>query len=138
MMKKIIRINGLSVPCAAVVFALMFSAADAADKLRLPSGMGGVPDIGAIPCRVFSEMIVIGPLGTKRLLLTWAEGYYRAISGKTIDEILADAGADGTDWNFDSLTGHFVEYCAANPEALTSAAVVDLGGLLSVRPSPDT
>ena len=106
-----------------------------AGKLRWAAGMGGVPDIGGIPCRVFNEMIVIGPLGTKRLLLTWAEGYYHAKSGKTIDEILADAKSAGRSWDFDSLTGHFVDYCAADPEALTSAAVADLGERLLDTPS---
>lgn len=105
-----------------------------AEKLRLPPGMGGVPDIGAIPCAVFNEMIVVGPLGTKRLLLTWAEGYYRAKSGKTIDEILADAKSAGQPWDFRSLTGYFVDYCAADPEALTSAAVADLGKRLLDSP----
>jgi len=119
--------------CLAAV--LLLSDMAFAGKLKLPSGMGGVPDIGAIPCEVFSNMMQIGPLGTKRSLLTWAEGYYFAKSGKTIDEILADAQEAGTSWDFDSLTGHLVEYCAADPQALTSAAVIDLGGrLLSVSP----
>ena len=88
--------------------------------------MGGVPDIGAIPCDVFNKMIVIGPLGTKRLLLTWAEGYYQAKSGKTIDELI-EIAEESQSWDFDSLTGHFTDYCAANPETLTVAAVADLG-----------
>jgi len=103
---------------------LIVSESVLADKLQLPPGMGGVPDIGAIPCDVFNKMIVVGPLGTRRLLLTWAEGYYFAKSGKTIDEILEAADQS---WDFDSLTGHLVDYCAADPEALTSAAVIDLG-----------
>jgi hypothetical protein len=119
--------------CLAAVLLLNDTAF--AEKLKLPAGMGGVPDIGAIPCEVFNNMIEIGPLGTKRSLLTWAEGYYFAKSGKTIDKILADAHEAGTSWDFDSLTGHFVEYCAADPQALTSAAVIDLGGrLLDVSP----
>jgi hypothetical protein len=96
--------------------------------------MGGVPDIGAIPCEVFNNMMKIGPLGTRRSLLTWAEGYYHAKSGKTIDEILVDANKAGHSWDFDSLTGHFVDYCAANPEAQTSAAVIDLGERLLNAP----
>lgn len=119
--------------CVAFIFLLGNPAG--AEKLKLPSGMGGVPDIGAIPCEVFNNMIVIGPLGTKRSLLTWAEGYYFARSDKTIDEILAAAEEAGTSWDFDSLTGHFVDFCAADPQALTSAAVIDLGGrLLNVSP----
>ena len=97
--------------------------------------MGGVPDIGAIPCAVFNQMIIIGPLGTRQSLLTWAEGYFHAKSGKTIDEILEDARASGKSWDFDRLTGHFVAYCAVNPEAMTMAAVTDLGEqLLSAPP----
>lgn len=110
-----------------IMLVLLLSNAALADKLKLPPGMGGVPDIGAIPCEVFNNMIVIEPLGTKRLLLTWAQGYYRAKTGKTIDEIIEEAGKDGQTWNFDSLTEQFVDYCAANPEAQTSAAVDYLG-----------
>lgn len=98
-----------------------------ASKLKLPSGMGGVPDIGAIPCEVFNNMLVIGPLGTRRSLLTWAEGYYFAQSGKTIDELLEGAEKAGNLWDFNSLTDHLVEFCAANPDAVTSSAVIDLG-----------
>lgn len=114
-------------PFAVMMVLLLMGSSANAEKLRLPPGMGGVPDIGAIPCDVFSKMIVVGPLGTKRLLLTWAQGYYRANSGKTIDEILADTNGAGQVWDFERLTGHLVDYCAANPEALTSAAVADLG-----------
>jgi len=118
-----------------IVMLVLMADSAYAEKLRLPSGMGGVPDIGAIPCDVFNQMIVVGPLGTKRLLLTWAQGYYRANSGKTIDEILAGSNDPGKAWNFDSLTGHLVDYCAANPEVLTSAAVADLGErLISIPP----
>ena len=110
-----------------MVTTMLLSNAVLAEKLKLPAGMGGVPDIGAIPCEVFNNMMVIGPLGTKRLLLTWAEGYYFAKSGKTMDEIIESAAQAGQTWDFDNLTGHLVDYCAADPEALTSAAVVDLG-----------
>ena len=94
--------------------------------------MGGVPDIGAIPCEVFNNMMEIGPLGTKRLLLTWAQGYYFAKSGQTIDEIIEVAGKAGHTWDFDSLTGHLVDYCVADPEALTAVAVADLGDKLLI------
>jgi len=112
------------------IFLLVLTDAANAGKLQLPKGMGGVPDIGVIPCEVFTNMIKVGPLGTKRLLLTWAEGYYYARTGKTIDEILAAAEQAGETWDFTRLTGHFEAFCAANPEALTSAAVVDLGAKL--------
>ncbi len=98
-----------------------------ADPLKLPLGMGGVPDIGAIPCEVFTKMMVVGPLGTKRSLLTWGEGYFYAKTGQTIDEILEAANTAGQSWDFDSLTAHLVNYCAEDPDAQTSAAVIDLG-----------
>jgi len=98
-----------------------------AEKLKLPLGMGGVPDIGAISCEVFNNMMVVGPLGTKRSLLTWGEGYFYAKTGKTIDEILEAAQAADQSWDFDRLTAHLVNFCAADPDAQTSAAVVDLG-----------
>lgn len=96
-----------------------------AAPLKLPNGMGGVPDIGAIPCSVFSEMLVIGPKGTRLSLLTWAEGYYFAKTGKTLDEIL-EADPD-VNYDFFGLTDQFVEYCAANPEAVTREAVANVG-----------
>ncbi|HJP39956.1 MAG TPA: hypothetical protein QF499_12645 [Gammaproteobacteria bacterium] len=122
--------NMLSKSILLLILAQVLNATAAADKLKLPPGMGGVPDIGTIPCEVFNEMIVIGPLGTKRLLLTWAEGFYQAKSGKSIDELLDIANESGQSWDFDSLTGHFAEFCAANPDLLTVAAVVDLGAHL--------
>lgn len=106
---------------------LVLAQTASADKLRLPEGMGGVPDIGVIPCEVFTNMIKVGPLGTKRLLLTWAQGYYQAQTGKTIDQLIEAAGEAGETWDFVRLTDHFEAYCAADPEALTVAAVVDLG-----------
>jgi len=128
------RTRALAAPIGAALLMLLAQPAAAA-KLRLPDGMGGVPDIGAIPCSVFNEMVSIGPLGTKRLLLTWAQGYYRARSGKTMDEILQGAEEAGQSWDFDRLTGHLVEFCAAAPEASTSAAVADLGDrLLGAKP----
>ena len=108
-------------------FAMLLSNAASAEKLKLPAGMGGVADIGATSCDVFNKMMVIGPLGTKRLLLTWAQGYYHAKSGKTINEIIEAAEKAGQAWDFDSLTGHLVDYCAADPDALTSAAVINFG-----------
>ncbi len=109
--------------------SLFFSKALLAEKIALPPGMGGVPDIGAIPCRVFTEMLVIGPLGTRHSLLTWANGYFYARNEKNLDELIAAAAA-GDDWDFTRLTEHFVEYCAANPEAMTREAVVSLGAEL--------
>jgi len=122
--------NRVIQPLVLMVFTALLSNTVSAEKLKLPAGMGGVPDIGAIPCDVFNKMMVVGPLGTKRLLLTWAQGYYHAKSGKTLDEIIEAADEAGQTWDFDSLTGHLVDYCAAEPEALTAAAVADLGNQL--------
>jgi len=113
--------------CALAASFLLVCNTASAEKLKLPLGMGGVPDIGAIPCDVFNKMLVPGPLGTKRSLLTWGEGYFYAKTGKTIDEILEAAGNAGQSWDFDSLTAHLVNFCAAHPDAQTSAAVIDLG-----------
>ncbi len=113
-----------------MVFTALISNAASAEKLKLPAGMGGVPDIGAISCDLFNKMMVVGPLGTKRLLLTWAQGYYQAKTGQTLDEIIEAAEKTGQAWDFDSLTGHLVDYCAADPDAITSAAVIDLGNRL--------
>lgn len=98
-----------------------------AERLELPKGMGGVADIGAIPCSVFSEMLVIGPLGTRLSLLTWADGYYYAKTARTMDEIVAAAKREGESWDFDRLTDHFASYCSDNPDATTRDAVVSLG-----------
>ncbi len=103
-----------------------------ADRVRLPEGMGGVSDIGAIPCTVFSQMTVVGPLGTRLSLLTWAAGYFAATSGQTLDDVAAAAGKAGSPWDFERLTTHLVDYCAAHPEARTAAAVKDLATTLGV------
>ena len=109
----------------------LISSAAWAERLELPQGMGGVADIGAIPCSVFSEMLVIGPLGTRLSLLTWADGYYYAKTAKTMDEIVAMAKQEGEAWNFDRLTDHFADYCSENPDAMTREAVVSLGEQLT-------
>lgn len=121
--------------CTALgALALCFAAATttAADLIKLPKGMGGVSDIGAIPCSVFSQMIVVAPQGTRLSLLTWAAGYYSGASGKTLSEVAAAAGTSGQAWDYERLTGHLVDYCGANPEAMTSEAVRDLGRTLGV------
>ena len=105
------------------------------ERIRLPDGMGGVPDIGAIPCNVFSEMLVIGPLGTRHSLLTWANGYYYARTEKTTDELVAAAKQTGETWDFERLTDHLVEFCAENPEAVTRDAVNSLGNVLIAETS---
>jgi hypothetical protein len=119
-----------TIPALIAIATLLISESAVAAKLKLPQGMGGVPDIGAIPCSVFSEMLVVGPLGTRHSLLTWANGYWYAQTGKATDELLAIAEAGGDSWDFERLTDHLVAYCAANPEAVTRDAVTSLGAEL--------
>lgn len=99
-----------------------------ADRLRVPQGMGGVPDIGAIPCSVLNEMVQRAPLGTRHSLLTWAAGYLNASTGLTLQQV-AD-GAPGGAWTYDRLALALAGYCADNPERSTREAVVDLAGKL--------
>ena len=98
----------------------------AAEPLSLRPGMTGVPDLGAIDCATFNHMYPAGPTGMEQAVLTWAEGYFFARSGKTMDELLAVQPADAPDWDFDALTGHIVQFCAASPEAGVPEAVTDL------------
>lgn len=98
--------------------------APAADPIELPPGMGGVPDIGAVPCSVFSNMLVIGQKGVRHSLLTWTEGYLFARTGKTLDEIILAAPEDARPYDFFGITDRFIEFCADNPEALTRDAVL--------------
>jgi hypothetical protein len=102
------------------------NAATAADRLALRPGMGGVPDLGAIRCETFTRILPEGPTGFRQAVLTWAAGYFYGQSGQTIDEVLAAVPANGPDWTFDTLTGHVVAYCAANPGAPLPAAIQDL------------
>ena len=76
-------------------------------------------------------MLVYGPQGTRLSLLTWAEGYYFAKTGRTLSEILADAPNADDAFDFYEVTDRFVDYCAANPEAITSEAVAALAGQLT-------
>lgn len=103
----------------------------AGEGLRLRPGMTGVADLGAIRCETFNQMYPAGPTGLEQAVLTWAEGYMYGRSGRTLDEILAAQPADGPRWDFDSLTGHLVDYCAARPEAPVPVAVEDLWSRLS-------
>ena len=65
----------------------------------------------------------------RQAVLTYSQGYFFARSGKTTDEILSGLPADNS-WDFETLTDHIVDYCAANPESPVSAAVIDLWGQL--------
>lgn len=102
---------------------LLASGGAAAEKLVMPPGMGGVPDIGAIPCKVFNEMNRIAPLGTRHSLITWSAGYLKAVSGKPLQEVVNAADRTGPPWTYDRLAGDLVAYCAANPTAITGDAV---------------
>jgi hypothetical protein len=103
-----------------------------AGKLTLPPGMGGVPDIGAIPCSVLTDMMRIGPLGTRHSLLTWTAGYLKALSGKSLQELTDAASVAGRSWTYAQLGDDLVGYCAANPTAVTADAATSLAGKLGV------
>lgn len=116
----------LSAWAGAACLAMLTAGNLSARELVLPAGMGGAPDIGAIPCNVFSEMLVVGPLGTRLSMLTWAEGYLYAKTELSMEELVSSANEAGENWSFDTLTDHFVSYCKANPEAITRSAAEDL------------
>lgn len=113
---------------ASAVFACLSASAG---QIQLPSGMGGVPNIGAIPCSVFNEMLVIGPKGVRHSLLTWAEGYFFARTGQTLDEIIEGTPDADESYDFYGITDRFVDFCATNPDALTRDAVLAFGGELT-------
>ena len=115
-----------------VLLASLFLAATAAadGPLKLRPGMTGVADIGSSACQLFNDMHPFGPAGLEHHVLTWAQGYIFAKSGKSIDGILADLPpANG--WDFDSLSGYIVNYCSENPEAKVSQAAIALWTVLS-------
>jgi hypothetical protein len=106
----------------------------AAEKLVMPAGMGGVPDIGHIPCAVFNEMMVVAPLGTRHSLLTWTAGYLKGSSGKSLQELADHAPTAGKPWTYESIAEELVAYCAAQPAATTDAAAVALARKLTAPP----
>lgn len=108
------------------LFLLLAAGLASAEKLAMPRGMGGVPDIGAIPCSVINEMMVVAPLGTRHSLVTWSAGYLNALTGKTLQEVTDSAGATGGAWTYARLADDLVAYCTANPKAVTRDAVVKL------------
>jgi hypothetical protein len=118
---------------ALYALVLLLAAGSApAGKLTLPPGMGGVPDIGAVPCSVLTDMMRVGPLGTRHSLLTWTAGYLKALSGKSLQELADAASAAGRSWTYAQLGDDLVAYCAANPGALTADAATSLAGKLGV------
>lgn len=116
--------------------ALLLAAGGAsAEKLVMPLGMGGVPDIGAIPCEVYNNMMRIGPLGTRHSLITWSAGYLQAVTGKPLQEVVNAADRTGPAWTYDRLGDELTAFCKANPKALTRDAAADLGQrLISTTP----
>ena len=113
--------------------ALLLAAGGAsAEKLVMPKGMGGVPDIGAIPCEVYSEMVRIAPLGTRHSLITWSAGYLQAVTAKPLQEVVNAADRTGPAWTYDRLGDELTAFCKANPKALTRDAVLSLARSLGV------
>jgi len=113
------------------VLALLLAAGSAsAEKLIMPPGMGGVPDIGAIPCAVYNDMMRIGPLGTRHSLITWSAGYLLAVTGKPLQEAVNAADRTGPPWTYARLGDELTGYCADNPEAMTRDAVKEVAARL--------
>jgi hypothetical protein len=111
--------------------ALLLAAGTAsAEKLVMPDGMGGVPDIGAIPCKVFTDMIRVAPLGTRHSLITWSAGYLQAVTGKPLQEVVNAADRAGPPWTYDRLGNELAAWCKGNPDAVTRDAVAGLAGQL--------
>ena len=112
-------------------FALLLSAGGAsAEKLVMPKGMGGVPDIGAIPCEVYSEMVRIAPLGSRHSLITWSAGYLQAVTGKPLQEVVNAADRTGPAWTYARLGDELTAFCKSNPKALTRDAVLSVARAL--------
>ncbi|MGI9343667.1 MAG: hypothetical protein ACR2QV_12520 [Gammaproteobacteria bacterium] len=110
------------------IFASESLLADAQVSVR--PGMMGVADIGVQDCATFSDMHYHGPSGMEHQVLTWVQGYVFARTGTNIDALLA-AIPDDNGWNFDTLTGVFVDYCKTNPDAPVSEAALELWTMLS-------
>jgi hypothetical protein len=102
--------------------------------LEMRPGMGGVGDIGAMSCQAFSVMHSKGQSGSRQAVLYWTEGLVFARTGKSMDSFLAGLPDGGAAWNFESLTGHVVDWCEAHPEAPVNAAVEDLWRALGGAP----
>ena len=122
-----------------IVIGLLATAASAEStdsRVKIHPGMGGVSDIGNTDCALFNEMHYNGPTGMEHHVLTWVQGYVFARTGANIDTMLEQL-PDGGGWDFDSLTGVFVAYCKANPEAKVSDAAVALWTVLEAgEPAP--
>lgn len=132
------RIFQTRLPAAGVLGACLLLAAGsaAAEKLVMPKGMGGVPDIGAIPCEIFNQMMVVGPLGTRHSLLTWTAGYVQAFTGRSLQDVADAADVRNGPWTYDRLADELVAYCKANPQAAARQAAVNLARTLGVGGFP--
>ena len=109
---------------AAFVFFMVSASSVYAESFSLNLGMGGVADLGATDCAHFNDLMPIGPSGFRQAAMTWAQGYFYALSeGKTIDELLAE---QETAWTFNSLTDVIVQYCEDNPEEMVPEAIKHL------------
>ena len=105
---------------------LLAAGGASAEQLVMPKGMGGVPDIGAIPCEVYSEMVRIAPLGSRHSLITWSAGYLQAVTGQPLQEVVNAADRTGPPWTYDRLGDELTAYCKSNPKALTRDAVLSV------------
>jgi hypothetical protein len=105
---------------------LLAAGGASAEKLVMPDGMGGVPDIGAIPCGVYSEMVRISPLGSRHSLITWSAGYLQAVTGKPLQEVVNAADRTGSPWTYQRLGDELTDFCKANPKVITRDAVATL------------
>jgi hypothetical protein len=125
-------LQGLAYSMLIAVLTAYASMAIAAKPLTLRPGMTGVPDLGAIKCETFANMYPNGPTGMSQAALTWAQGYFYGLTGKTTDEILVQL-PENSPWNFDTLTGHIIAYCEGHPEAPLPEAVKDLWSALNAE-----
>jgi hypothetical protein len=119
--------------CVAVILAVSIVAGgplSADTEVRVRPGMMGVADIGVQNCATFNDMHYHGPAGMEHQVLTWVQGYVFARTGSNIDALLAAIPGDNG-WNFDTLTGVFIDYCKANPDAPVAEAAVHLWTLLN-------
>jgi len=100
----------------------------ASEPLQLDPGLAGFADLGAIQCDYFIELLPIGPKGFRQSLMTYAQGFVYAKSGKTIDQILA---GQAQSWTYNSLSEEMVQYCRANPSKSIPDAAAHLWSALS-------
>lgn len=122
-----------ALPALALVLA---SGGASAEKLVMPPGMGGVPDIGAIPCKVFTDMTRVAPLGARHSLITWSAGYLQAVTGKPLQVVVNAADRTGPPWTYDRLGNELAAWCKENPDAVTRDAVLSVARSLATTTGP--